>query len=181
MKKILVPLAPGFEEIEAVTVVDILRRAGADVAVAGLVDGQVEGRSGIKVMPDTTMDSVSGLDFDMIVLPGGAVGAENLENDEKVKKMVRELYGRGKTVAAICAGPKVLSAAGVTDGRAVTAHPSVAAEIKGLLTGGRVVVDKNLITGKGPGTAMEFAFKLVEALFGPEKAKEVNETVFARL
>lgn len=180
MKKVLVPLAPGFEEIEALTVVDILRRAGAEVTVAGTVEGPVEGRSHIKVIPDSLMDSVSGNDFDMIVLPGGAVGADNLNKDVRVRKAVEELYNKGKKVAAICAAPKVLSAIGLTENRTVTSHPSVRSEVRGRITEERVVVDGNIITSQGPGTAMEFAFKLVETLFGPEKAKEVNSTVFAK-
>ncbi len=180
MKKVLVPLATGFEEIEALTVVDILRRAGAEVSVAGTVAGPIEGRSHIKVIPDTLMESVSGSGFDMIVLPGGAVGADNLKKDPRVKKIVEELYCQGKLVTAICAAPKVLSAIGLTEGRTITSHPSVRSEIKGRITEDRVVVDGNIITSQGPGTAMEFAFKLVETLFGPEKADEVNKGVLAR-
>ncbi len=179
MKKVLVPLAPGFEEIEALTVVDILRRAGAEVTVAGIVTGPIEGRNRIKVMPDTLIERISGLDFDMIVLPGGAAGAENLKKDRRVRKAIEELYGKGKLVAAICAAPKVLSAIGLTENRTVTSHPSVRTEIKGNITDDRVVVDGNIITSQGPGTAMEFAFRLVEMLFGPEKAREVNGGVLA--
>lgn len=180
MKKVLVPLAPGFEEIEALTAVDILRRAGAEVTVAGTVAGPIEGRSLIKVIPDALMDSVSGKDFDMIVLPGGAVGADNLKKDPRVKEAVEELYKKGKFITAICAAPKVLSAIGLTEDRTVTSHPSVRSEVKGRIADERVVVDGNMITSQGPGTAMEFAFKLVEALFGPEKAEEVNRGVLAR-
>lgn len=180
MKKVLVPLAPGFEEIEALTAVDILRRAGAEVIVAGTVAGPVEGRSLIKVIPDALMETVSEEDFDMIVLPGGAIGADNLKKDPRVKKAVQDLYSKGKFVTAICAAPKVLSAIGLTEGRTITSHPSVRSEIKGKLTEERVVVDGNMITSQGPGTAMEFAFKLVEILFGPEKAEEVNKGVLAR-
>jgi protein deglycase len=180
LKKVLVPLAPGFEEIEALTVVDILRRAGAEVTVAGTVAGPIEGRSRIKVIPDSIMEGVSGSDFDMIVLPGGAVGADNLKKDPRVKRVVEELYNKGKFVTAICAAPKVLSAIGITEDRTVTSHPSVRGEIKGRITEDRVVVDGNMITSQGPGTAMEFAFKLVEALFSPEKAEEVNKGVLAR-
>ncbi len=181
MKKVLVPLAPGFEEIEAMTIVDILRRAGAEVTVAGTVEGPIEGRSMIKVIPDTLMDNITGRAFDMIVLPGGALGAENLRKDDRVKKVIEELYNKGKFVTAICAAPKVLSLIGLTEGHAVTGHPSVRGELKGTISEERVVVDRNIITSQGPGTAMEFAFKLVEVLFSPEKAKEVNTGVLARL
>ena len=120
--------------------------------------------------------------LDMIVLPGGALGTENLFKDQRVKRLVEELYRDRKIVSAICAAPTVLSALGVTRGRAITSHPSV----RGRLTADkvldeRVVVDGNIITSQGPGTAIEFAFKLVEALFGPERVAEVNKGVLARI
>ncbi len=182
MKKVLVPLAPGFEEIEAVTVVDILRRAGAVVTLAGTVAGPVEGRSGIRVIPDTVMENVEELDFDMVVLPGGAVGTENLKKDRRVKNILERLHNRGRFITAICAAPAVLSAIGITRGRTVTSHPSVRHELKEeVVTDDRVVADGNIITGLGAGSAMEFAFKLVETLFGKEKAKEVNSGVLAKV
>jgi len=182
MKEVLVPLAPGFEELEALAVVDILRRAGAKVMVAGTVDGVITGRNGIKVEPDATLDEAMGRDFAMIVLPGGAAGTENLAGDGRIARLVKDHDARGRFVAAICAAPTVLSAAGLTAGRTVTSHPTV----RGVLTEARVsdervVVDGNLVTSQGPGTAVEFAFKLVELLFGPEKVAEVNSGVLARI
>ncbi|MBI5493141.1 MAG: DJ-1/PfpI family protein [Deltaproteobacteria bacterium] len=182
MKKVLVPLAPGFEEIEALTVVDILRRAGAEVVVAGTVQGPVEGRSRIKVLTDGLMDEVAGTDFDMIVLPGGAVGAENLKKDASVRKVIEGLIKKKGLVTAICAAPTVLSAMGAIEGRRITSHPSVRDELRNeRVSDERVVVDGNMITSQGPGTAMEFAFRLVEALFGQEKAREVNKGVLAKV
>lgn len=182
MKRVLVPLAPGFEEIEALTVVDILRRSGAEVITAGTAEGVITGRNGIKVEPDAVLDDAMGFDYDLIVLPGGAVGTENLRKDERVARLVKDYMAREKLVSAICAAPTVLSDAGVAAGRTVTSHPSVRGELKGAtVTDERVVVDGNLVTSQGPGTAMEFAFKLVEILFGPEKAAEVNGGVLARL
>ena len=181
MPKVLVPLAPGFEEIEALTVVDILRRAGADVVVAGTVPGPIEGRSRIKVLPETVMDN-AGVDYDVIFLPGGAVGTENLKKNQFVKAAVEELMRRSKLVTAICAAPTVLSAIGVTRGRTVTSHPSVRGELKNeILSDERVVMDGNIITSQGPGTAMEFAFRLVEAIFGKRKVEEVNKGVLAKI
>lgn len=180
MKRVLVPLAPGFEEIEALTIVDILRRAGAEVTVAGTVPGMIEGRSKIRVLPDTVMEN-AGVDFDMIALPGGALGAENLKKDARVRAVVETLIQKGKSVTAICAAPTVLSAIGVTRGRTITSHPSVRGQFsEEALSDERVVVDGNLITSQGPGTAMEFAFRLVETLFGKAKAEEVNKGVLAR-
>lgn len=185
MKKVLVPLAPGFEEIEALAVVDILRRAGAEVVLAGTVDGPIEGRNNIKVIPDVTLDDLTGeggKGFDMIVLPGGAKGTENLKKDERVKRLVEAFNERRGFVTAICAAPSVLSAIGVTRGRTVTSHPGVRDElVQENVLDDRVVVDGNIITSQAPGTAIEFAFALVEALFSPEKAEEVNRGVLARL
>jgi 4-methyl-5(b-hydroxyethyl)-thiazole monophosphate biosynthesis len=182
MKKVLIPLAPGFEEIEALAVVDILRRAGVEVTSAGTVEGPVEGRNGIRVVPDTTMDKVKGSLFDMVVLPGGAKGTENLKKDPRVKQVVEELFNIGRFTTAICAAPTVLSAIGLTKGRKVTSHPTVRGELDaGKVLDDRVVVDGNIVTSQGPGTAIEFAFKLVELLVGEEKAREVNRSVLARV
>jgi len=181
MKKVLVVLAPGFEEIEALVPVDILRRAGAGVIVAGTAPGPITGRSRISVVPDTTVDN-AGEDFDMLLLPGGAPGTENLGKDERVKAVVMKMAEEGKLIAAICAAQTVLSALGVSRGRVVTSHPSVRAKLHDeRISDERVVVDGNMITSQGPGTAMEFAFRLVEVLFGKEKAVEVNKGVLARV
>ncbi len=182
MKKVLIPLAPGFEEVEALTPADILRRAGAEVTLAGTVEGMITGRNLIRVLPDTVMDRVSAKDYDMIILPGGALGTENLKKDARVKKAVEELMEMGRFVTAICAAPTVLSLIGVTEGRTITSHPSVRDQLKAReISDERVVVDGKIITSQGPGTAMEFAFALVEALFGRAKAVEVNKGVLARL
>lgn len=181
MKKVLVVLAPGFEEIEALVPVDILRRAGALVTVAGTAPGPITGRSGITVVPDTTVDR-AGEDFDMLMLPGGAPGTENLKKDAHVKAAVLNMAEKGKLLAAICAAPTVLSALGVSRGHLVTSHPSVRSQLHDeKISDERVVIDGNLITSQGPGTAMEFAFRLVEALFGKEKTVEVNKSVLAKI
>ena len=182
MKRILIPLAPGFEEIEALAVVDILRRAGAEVLLAGTVDGPIQGRNKIKILADTSLDSVKEQDFDMIVLPGGAVGTENLKKDPRIKDIVERLYKKGRLITAICAAPTVLSAIGITAGKTVTSHPTVRTKLqREKLSEERVVVDGNIITSQGPGTAIEFAFKLVEILFGKDKIVEVNKGVLARI
>ena len=182
MKRVLIPLAPGFEEIEALAVVDILRRAGAEVLLAGTVDGPIQGRNKIKILADTSLDSVKEQDFDMIVLPGGAVGTENLKKDPRIKDIVERLYKKGRLITAICAAPTVLSAIGITAGKTVTSHPTVRTKLqREKLSEERVVVDDNIITSQGPGTAIEFAFKLVEILLGKDKVAEVNKGVLARL
>ncbi|MFQ6615510.1 MAG: DJ-1 family glyoxalase III [Fidelibacterota bacterium] len=182
MPNVLVPLAEGFEEIEAVTIIDILRRAGADVVVAGLNRDSVKGSHGITVETDARLNSVDADQFDMIVLPGGMPGAENLTKSNEVLQAVRRLGDTSKFTAAVCAAPLVLEEAGVLAGRTVTSHPNQARFISSAHhTGTRVETDEKVITGQAAGSAMEFAFKLVEVLFGKEKVQEVNRTVLAQL
>ncbi len=173
-------LAPGFEEIEALNVVDILRRAEIEVMVAGTTSNLIEGRSGIKVQPDDLLADVPGFSFDMIVLPGGQPGTENLIKDERVIALVKE-YAEFKMVGAICAAPTVLKAAAVTKGRRLTCHPSVKDQFPDEYVDERVVTDGNIITSQGPGTAIEFAYALVEALGEPDKPKEINKGVLAKI
>jgi 4-methyl-5(b-hydroxyethyl)-thiazole monophosphate biosynthesis len=181
MMRVLVPLAEGFEEIEAISVIDILRRADVDVVTAGLKDGLAEGSHKVKVLPDTTLEKVDWHDFDGLVLPGGAPGFVNLGNDQRVLDMAREMNRAGKCVAAICAAPSVLIKAGVLQGRKATVSPSGKAQVQACadFREDRVVVDKNLITSRAPGTALEFALKLVEELAGREKMEQVKAQTMA--
>jgi len=186
MKRVVVPLAHGFEEIETVTVVDILRRAGISVIMAGIEAGSppgaVEGRTGIKLVPDLAIDGVKASDFDMIVLPGGAKGTQTLQKDLRVAQLLRSLQEGNGYIAAICAAPTVLAAHGMIAGRKVTSHPSVRDQLPGALYDEeRVVIDGKLVTSRGPGTAMEFAMALVEILAGRQKAEEVNQGVLAKV
>lgn len=178
MKRVLVPLAPGFEEIEAITIIDILRRAGIAVTVAGTQPGIIEASRQTKHLADCTLDEVRGDDFDMIVLPGGLPGTTNLRNDPRIKRILE----KSRLIAAICAAPTVLSAFGLLAGRTATSHPSVRAELNaGKISDDRVVVDGPIVTSQAAGTAMEFAFQLVEILCGADKVAEVNRGVLARL
>lgn len=183
-KKVLVPLAPGFEEIEAITVIDILRRAGVEVTVAGTQPGVVEASRKTRHVPDCTLDEAMGRadEFDMIVLPGGQPGTTNLRADSRVKMIIELLRAKNKFISAICAAPTVLSAYGVLQGHRATSHPGVRGTlVAGQVVNERVVVDGPVVTSQSAGTAMEFAFKLVELLCGRDKAAEVNEGVLARL
>lgn len=183
-KKVIVPLAPGFEEIEAITIIDILRRAGVEVTVAGTQAGPIEASRKTRHLPDCTLDDVGAEDFDMIVLPGGQPGTNHLRADPRVKHIIEILQKKQRHIAAICAAPTVLSAYGVLQGRAATSHPSVRAEVASgakKISEERVVVDGPVITSQAAGTAMEFAFKLVEILCGPDKVAEVNRGVLAKL
>lgn len=177
----IVPLAEGFEEIEFSTIVDILRRAGIRVAVAGLQEGIIDGAHGVRITPDTLIDKVAADNFDVIILVGGNPGFINLGKSEKVLKLVKEMCDSSKYVTAICGAPSVLAKAGVIKGKRVTVFPGM----EGTLTGAqyrdeRVVVDGKIITSQGPGTALEFAIKLVEVLAGKGTAREVTKEVLAR-
>jgi len=176
---VLVVIAEGFEEVEAVTPIDILRRAGAEVTVASLGDGvHVTGRSGITVHADTTLAAVEGRSFDCVVLPGGpGVGA--LRDDARVLELVRRQSGADRWLAAICAAPVVLLDAGIMEGRRFTAHYSVRSEMPAALLGERTVVDGRLITSRGAGTALEFGLVIAEKLCSQEKSLEVARSICA--
>jgi 4-methyl-5(b-hydroxyethyl)-thiazole monophosphate biosynthesis len=184
MAKALVFLATGFEEIEALTVVDVLRRAGVDVTIAGLAPNVTEGKHGVKVVPDKSIDDVKVEDFDAVVAPGGNLGYKNLRKDPRVIAMVKKAFNSNKLVAAICAGPTVLSDAGVLDGKACTIYPGMDEELeKG---GGKpkhdiVVVDGKIITSRGPATALPFALKLAEKLAGKQVAEAVSKKTLANM
>jgi len=182
MKKVLVPIAPGFEEIETITVVDILRRAGARVVMAGTVGGVLEGSRGIKIEPDELLDSIMEDDFELICLPGGQPGTDNLKKDIRIENLLKRMLKQDKLIAAICAAPIILKKASILENQFITCHPSVQSEFKSEnYLFDRVVVDGNLITSQSPGTAMEFALKLVEILFGSNRLKKVNQGILARI
>lgn len=179
MKKILVPLADGFEEIETVTVIDVLRRAGLEVVVAGIKAGELLGSRRVKLVPDTTLEAVQGQDFDMVVVPGGQPGVDNLRRDPRVLEILKKMNVQKKWIGAICAAPLVLQDAGLAKGRKLTSHPSVAASLAGThYSEDRVVVEDALVTSRGPGTAIEFALKLVEILAGKEKVEELKRAMW---
>jgi 4-methyl-5(b-hydroxyethyl)-thiazole monophosphate biosynthesis len=173
-ERILVPLADGFEELEAVAIVDILRRAQLDVTVGGLSE-RPRGRSEIVVEPDAPIGELDLDRFTMVVLPGGLGGTEAMMADERLIALVRRLHGEGRVTAAICAAPMVLAKAGVIEGVQVTAHPSVQGSLGGAVVSEaeRVVRSGSVVTSQGPGTAVEFALALVEDLCGPETASEL--------
>lgn len=182
MKKVMVAVAPGFEEIETITVVDILRRAGARVDLAGTQPEPIEGSRGVRILADVLLSEIDHKDYDLVVLPGGQPGTTNLQNNESVIGIIRDMNEDKKTVAAICAAPMVLQTAGVLKDHTATSHPSVQEKLNGVhYSEDRVVVDGNLVTSRSPGTAMEFALKLVEILFGPERVQTVNNGVLAKI
>ena len=175
MHKVLVILAQGCEEIEAVTVIDILRRAGVEVTSAGLDDLPVLASRGVMLLADTTLDLALHQSFDMIVLPGGQPGTDNLKADKRVIALLQQMAQQGKYLAAICAAPSVLAAAGLLDGRKATCYPTcLDGYPKVTKQAAAVVEDGKLITSRGPGTAMDFALTLVERLVGKTKRQEVE-------
>lgn len=175
MKTALILFAEGSEELEAVTVVNILRRAGVNVTFAGLHGGPLRGSRGTVLVPDTTLDDVLERDYDMVVLPGGQPGSNNLKADERVLKLVRRMHDADKYVAAICAAPSVLATAGLLDGKHATSFPGALDPFPKVLRQPQAVVeDGKLITSRGPGTAMDFALVLVERLMGHAKRMEVE-------
>ncbi|HYP67918.1 MAG TPA: DJ-1 family glyoxalase III [Thiobacillaceae bacterium] len=177
MAKVLVPLAAGCEELEAVTIIDLLRRAGIEVVAAGLQPGIVKASRGTQLVPDTILDSVLRDDFDMVVLPGGMPGAEHLREDSRVQALLKKLAASGKYTAAICAAPMALAEAGLLSGRKATGYPGMLEKL-GLpdveLQNQAVVRDGKVITSRGPGTAMDFTLELIEILAGRGKRQEVE-------
>lgn len=172
--RVAVPLAEGFEEIEAVTVVDVLRRAGIVVRVLGLRTGQVTGSHGITVNADARLMDEVEQPFDAIVLPGGLPGATNLRDDPHVQEMIRAQHEAGRLLAAVCAGPLALSAAGVLKDRRATGYPGHTIDCREYANE-RVVVDGNIITSRGVGTAIDFALAIVTALVGQAEADALRE------
>lgn len=180
MKKVLVPVTDGFEEIETVTIVDILRRAGIDVILAGLREGPLKGSRGILLMPDAVIEDVKENEFDLVVLPGGQPGVDNLRKDPRVLEILKKRDAKKQLIGAICAAPLALRDAGISAGRHLTSHPSIEKELLASRYGEeRVIVDGNFVTSRAAGTSMEFALKLAEILAGPEKAREVSRAVLA--
>jgi 4-methyl-5(b-hydroxyethyl)-thiazole monophosphate biosynthesis len=175
MPKVLVPLAQGCEEIEAVTVIDILRRAGIEVISAGLDAQPVRASRGVVLLPDMTLEAAMQHEFDMIVLPGGQPGTDNLKADTRIIKLLKRMSAQGKYVTAICAAPSVLAHAGLLDGKKATSFPGALNSFPSVKQQpAAVVCDGKLITSRGPGTAIDFALTLVELLAGKTKRDEVE-------
>ena len=172
--KVLVPLANGAEEMEAVIVIDTLRRAGWQVVAASIHDEVVNCSRGVRLVADKLWSDVKPDAFDIIVLPGGAEGTRALMSHHGVIETIRAHAGAGRTVAAICAAPLVLQSAGLLAGRRATCHPAVRNELRDPeLVDADVVVDGCIVTGRGPGTALEFALALIGLCGGPELRSRV--------
>jgi protein deglycase len=179
MKTAVVFLAEGFEEVEALTPVDYLRRAGIEVKVAGIGSRDVVGSHGIGVLADTTVDELSG-PFDCVIVPGGMPGAKNIAADEAAVAIIKDAFEGGRLVAAICAAPAVVlaNAARILEGRMYTCYPGMERESScGIFRSDRVVIDGNLVTARAAGVAGEFAAAIVEVLAGAKAARELEGKV----
>jgi 4-methyl-5(b-hydroxyethyl)-thiazole monophosphate biosynthesis len=177
--KALVLLADGFEEIEATAIIDVLRRAGITVETAALATSPVMGSHGIAIVADGTLSDVKDAAFDAVVLPGGMPGSKNLKEDPRVLSLLGRAASSGKVLAALCAAPIALEAAGVLAGKRATAYPGYELP-SARYSEDRVVVDGNVITSRGPGTALEFSLSLVQKLLGPDAAEKLRERMLVQ-
>ncbi|KPV39089.1 hypothetical protein AN478_12340 [Thiohalorhabdus denitrificans] len=179
MASVLMPLAEGFEELEAITIVDVLRRGGIEVVLAGLHGTDpVQGSRETRIVPDAALDEVMDREFDMITLPGGMPGVDHLKRDDRIQKLIERYQSGGKFTSAICAAPSILAAHGHLEGRQATSNPKFMNQVNiGDVdyVEDPVVVDGSVITSRGPGTSMDFGLKLVEMLAGDETRDKVEE------
>ncbi len=177
MPSVLVILANGFEELEAVAPIDLLRRGEVDVTTASLNENRhATGRSGITAHADAALSAVQEKMFDLVFLPGGA-GVQHLRADPRVRAIVLRHQAAGRWLAAICAAPTVLHDCGLLAGKRYTAHFSVANELPAILAAERVVTDGRIITSRGAGTAVEFGLHLVALLVSPAKSAEISKAI----
>jgi len=184
MVSALLFLAPGFEEIEATTVVDVLRRCGVEVVIAGLEAHVIEGAHGMKFVSDTSIDESSMKNFDAVICPGGNPGYVNLRNDARVLAMIKEAFSSDKLVAAICAAPAVLADAGILRNKDCTIYPGMEHELEkggGNASKDLVVEDGNIITSQGPATALLFAFSVAKRLVDKKTVDVVWEKTLANV
>jgi|WetSurMetagenome_2_1015567.scaffolds.fasta_scaffold326086_2 protein deglycase len=176
-KHVLCLVVPGFEEIETIAPVDLLRRAGAQVTLASVTGDQlVTGRCNITVRTDTSLDAVADEEFDLLLIPGGP-GVTALRADGRPANLARAFVRKGKPVGAICAAPTVLADAGLLAGKRFTAHFSVHGELPEALGSERVIEDGDVITSRGAGTAVDFGLALVRRLFGTAAEQEVAKAI----
>jgi 4-methyl-5(b-hydroxyethyl)-thiazole monophosphate biosynthesis len=177
-KSVLVPLAFGFEEVEAVTVIDVLRRAGLRVLVAGVGETTVTGSRRLKLAADVDLEDTAGQVFDAVALPGGMPGTENLAHSDSLRRHIRATIERGGWIGAICAAPTILEDMGVLGEHKATCHPTVRARLhKAAYDESDVVISPPFVTSRGPGTAMAFALALVQVLIGSPAVEALAEAM----
>ena len=182
MKKVLLFFANGTEEVEALTAVDLLRRAGAEVTVAGVGGAELTGSHGIRITADTSAEALSAFDYDMVVLPGGLPGTTHLDESPIVDKALSEVHKNGGFLAAICAAPLILGKRGYLAGKRAVCYPGFEGYLAGAVKpseGPRVCTDGKIVTGAGAGAATEFALALILALYGAETADGIRKAILA--
>lgn len=179
MKKANIYLAEGFEEIEAITVIDVLRRADVDVNIISISNAvEVKGAHNVTVIADSTFDEIDNKSADILILPGGMPGTANLDKHEGLKSLIKEFYKDEKYIAAICAAPSILGKMELLESSMATCYPGFEKDLKGAIHSDDLVIrHKNIITSKGPGTAMLFALELVDILVGREIGEEIKESM----
>ncbi len=178
-KDVLVPLADGFEEIEAITIINLLRRAGITVTLATITDKlEVYGSHNICVKAEQKISAVIDRRFDGIILPGGMPGTKNLSQSKELSQMISRQWERGEILAAICAAPTVLAQCGVLKGKEATSYPEFQSQLSGAKVSQKPVVeDGNVVTSQGPGTAILFSLKMIEKLVGSEKRAQIEKAI----
>lgn len=180
-KNALLILADGFEEIEAISVIDILRRAGISLKIAGLTQLEVKSARKMIIMADALLQDVLSENFEMIILPGGEPGTTNLENSKKVAELLKNQVVENKGIAAICAAPRILDQLSLLDGKHATSFPGTKPKMTRCdYVEKDVVVDGKIITSRGPGTAMAFAYEIVDHFNGPKTSDSLKETMLYR-
>ena len=178
MSHVLVPLAQGCEELEAITITDLLVRAGIDVTTCGLDDQPVRASRGTTIIPDTSIDKVMEQPFDLIVLPGGLPGADHLRDNATLQSLLKQHAADNKYLAAICAAPKVLAHLGLLENKRATSYPGTldaATLINTQVQNTPIEMDGKIITSRGPGTAMDFALQLIELLVDKDTRQQVEK------
>lgn len=182
MNKVLIYLAPGFEEIEAVTIIDLLRRANIDVVVAGLEERYITGSHGIRISTDLYYEDIDPEEYDYLVLPGGQPGTNNLKKNLKVLELIKKFMEDNKLIGAICAAPTVLWEAGILENKRVTSYPSEKIVFSSAVyEESSVVKDGNIITSRGVGTAIEFALDLIGEIKGDSVKKETADNILWKI
>jgi 4-methyl-5(b-hydroxyethyl)-thiazole monophosphate biosynthesis len=175
---VYVLLADGFEEMEAIAPIDVLTNAGFDVKLIGVDSEYVKGNIGVQIKTDLLLEDITTDDLEALILPGGYIGVENLEKNEKVHKLINYCMKNKILIGAICAAPTLLGKMGILEGKPACCYPGLEKELKGAILGeSSVCVSDNIVTANGPAAALDFALKLLECLCGSEKSKEAKKAI----
>ncbi len=178
--RVMVPLANGFDEIEAFTVVDVLRRANIKTDTIGVIGSVIQSKNGVKVIVDRTLNQINPEDYDAIILPGGSPGYQNLGRSAKLMEILKTFNSQNKLIGAICGAPTILAKEGLLDDKKATIYPG----FEKMLPYPRdrpVVADGNVITSQGPGTAINFALKIVAKILNPAEAQRLKKELVANV